>query len=464
MISPLPNNNMRPTEVLPTVDNNIRCTSLPPSHVVSFGPLYEDMQQTEHFEREYQYLILQSIPPLIRYQPPMPSRVGVIPSSIKRSPLIPATHETTTLTHHFEPSVPTTKENNMSVFSGPHFLPEKYSIKPMVAFRQSYFVPTYKVDTPSRYYAAPHIQHYFQAALQDGSYFETHSDYSADDPVNFRHAYNLSQPSNSLDSHEKEKSTHPESTTTKPNLDPNRYNHLNQPSHRPVHRNTYRPISSRPILLNRADSIRRPDPQPSTQFTYSGPSAFDSIPLETTRQESSPTESSSDFMPYEEPALPPPARKWHKPVSISSESTSEDDSDVSSNITNHNKGKQPESTDSTPKRKSAVYSPSPDIIKKRKISSDIPTKMEAIEELRQLGKFIKLWTQKDAEVCCVCFEDVTTQSNPLVYCDNALCEVIVHKNCYKIKSNIANSEHWYCDRCRPSNGVSVYRNVVCVLC
>lgn len=163
---------------------------------MSFGPLHDDMQQTEHFEREYQYLILQSIPPLIRYQPPMPSRVGVIPSSIKRSPLIPATHETTTLTHNLEPPV-ATKENNKSVFSGPHFLPEKYSIKPIAAFRQSYFVPTYKDDPPSRYYATPHIQHYFQAALQDGSYFETYSDYSIDDPVNFRHAYNLSQPSNS---------------------------------------------------------------------------------------------------------------------------------------------------------------------------------------------------------------------------------------------------------------------------
>lgn len=163
---------------------------------MSFGPLHDDMQQTEHFEREYQYLILQSIPPLIRYQPPMSSRVGVIPSSIKRSPLIPATHETTTLTRKLEPTV-ATKENNKSVFSGPHFLPEKYSIKPIAAFRQSYFVPTYKDDTPSRYYATPDIQHYFQAALQDGSYFETYSDYSADDPVNFRHAYNLSQPSNS---------------------------------------------------------------------------------------------------------------------------------------------------------------------------------------------------------------------------------------------------------------------------
>lgn len=261
-----------------------------------------------------------------------------------------------------------------------------------------------------------------------------------------------------MDLHEKEKYTHSEPTTTKPNLDSNRHNHLNQPSHRPVHRNTYRPISSRPKLLNRSESTRRADPQPSTatRFTYSSPSAFDSIPFETTRQESSHTESSSDFMSYEEP----PARKWHKPVSVSSESTSEDESDVSATITHH-KGKQPASAGYIPKRKAAVYSPSPDVIKKRKMSSDIPAKTEAIEELRQLGKFTKLWTQKDAEVCCVCFEDVTTQSNPLVYCDNALCEVIVHKNCYKIKSNIANNEHWYCDRCRPSNGVSVYRNVVC---
>lgn len=171
----------------------------PLPNAVSFGPVYYDLQQEDHFEREYQYLILQSIPPLIRYQPPIPSRVGVIPSSIKRSPIIPPTHETTTLTLKLEPppsSFPI-KQNNLSVFSGPHFLPEKYTIKPVTTFRKSYFVPTYKDDPPSRYYASPHIHQYFQAALQDGSYFESFPEYRPDDPVNFRHNYSLNPRSNS---------------------------------------------------------------------------------------------------------------------------------------------------------------------------------------------------------------------------------------------------------------------------
>lgn len=98
--------------------------------------------------------------------------------------------------------------------------------------------------------------------------------------------------------------------------------------------------------------------------------------------------------------------------------------------------------------------------KQRTLNSLIPTKKNAIEDLRRLGKFIKAWKQKDAEVCCVCYEDVTTASNPLVYCDNALCEVIVHKNCYRIRSQIGDEQNWYCDRCRPVNGASKHRDVV----
>lgn len=99
--------------------------------------------------------------------------------------------------------------------------------------------------------------------------------------------------------------------------------------------------------------------------------------------------------------------------------------------------------------------------RKRKTNSSVPTKVEAIEDIRQLGKFIKPWKEKDAEVCCICYEDVTTQSNPLYYCDNALCEVIVHKNCYKIQKFIGDEENWYCDRCRPvGGGPSIHRVVV----
>lgn len=165
--------------------------------VVSFGSIYQDMQQSDHFEYEYHAMLLHSVPPLVPQHPSTSSRVGVIPSSIKRTPLIPATHETTTLTHTLEPNHTTNKETHLSVFSGPRYLPEKYTIKPLTTFRQSYFTPHYKSDPPSRYYVSPHVNQYFQAALQDGSYFESYSDYRPQDPVNFRHAYSLQQPRNS---------------------------------------------------------------------------------------------------------------------------------------------------------------------------------------------------------------------------------------------------------------------------
>jgi hypothetical protein len=161
------------------------------------------MQQAEHFTHEYISMILSQIPPLVPYyhhSSHYASRVGVIPSSIKRSPIIlPNMHEATTLTRKLEPSSNKTMAttNNKSVFSGPHYLPEKYSIKAVTTFRQTYFVPNYnKHDQLSRYYVTPNINHYFQAALQDGSYFESYTTYKASDPVNFRHAYSLKQPQN----------------------------------------------------------------------------------------------------------------------------------------------------------------------------------------------------------------------------------------------------------------------------
>lgn len=204
------------------------------------------------------------------------------------------------------------------------------------------------------------------------------------------------------------------------------------------------------------------------------------------------------------PRRMPPVRKWHPPTAASSPSTSDEDSDPSVIFAPHSmsrKGKEKEtilpneiphevsvsrevstssddsslesddssSTDSEttvpvkklvlPQKRKQTSSP-PHETKKKRFGVFVPTTKEAIEELRQIGKFIKGWTHKDAEVCCVCFEDVTTPTNPLVYCDNALCEVIVHKNCYRIRNNIANVDHWYCDRCRPVDGVSVYQNVV----
>lgn len=415
------------------------------------------MQQYDHFEYEYHAMLLRELPPLVPQHPSTTSRVGVIPSSIKRTPLIPPiTHETTTLTHILEPVATVSLTPNISVFSGPHYLPEKYSIKPLTTFRQTYFTPQYKADPPSRYYVSPHVNQYFQAALQDGSYFESYSDYKPQDPVNFRHAYSMQQPRNSR-------------TLTFFLFFIIMLNFLKK---------------KKKILVDVAHMNRELPKRPIRSHNLA-----DKIPRRM-----------------------PPVRKWHQPINISSPSTSEDDSEPSviyaNPIMNSKKGKEKEiirvpspspspiattrdmssseeslddtgssSTESEilpimkPTKKSVLpqkrkqQSLSPPLISeptphKKHLGHIVPTTKEAIEELRQIGKFIKGWTHKDAEVCCVCFEDVTTPSNPLVYCDNALCEVIVHKNCYKIKNNIANADHWYCDRCRPEDGVSVYRNVV----
>lgn len=198
-------------------------------------------------------------------------------------------------------------------------------------------------------------------------------------------------------------------------------------------------------------------------------------------------------------------RKWHKPVVLSDEDfddeeTETDDSDhsyvpVSYKKKDKGKGRAMEIDTPTPSPSQVqrpptaaqsshasssrpvdyvnntfmlnLASPTPPpptstlIKRKRKTKSLVPSKSEAIEDIRQLGKFIKLWKEKDAEVCCICYEDVTTHANPLYYCDNALCEVIVHKDCYKIQKFFGNEENWYCDRCRPvSGGPSLHRVVV----
>lgn len=407
------------------------------------------MQQSDHFEYEYHAMLLRNLPPLVPQQPSTISRVGVIPSSIKRTPLIPATHETTTLTHRLEPVTNTTAAD-ISVFSGPRYLPEKYSIKAVTTFRQTYFTPNYKNEPPSRYYVSPHVNQYFQAALQDGSYFESYSEYKPQDPVNFRHAYNLQQPQNSrkfphisiviictdyilVDTTHVERDTRP--------LYPSNNNKKSVPTSTPRRIPTVRKWH-RPIIAN-SPSTSEDDSEPSVIFT--GNSSRKGKEKEIIDQK--------EIQIQRKPSV-------QRELSITSDDTSiESDSSTETDDMAQLKNPKPP----IPQKRKQPSSPTPHANKKKRFNAFVPTKKEAVEELRQLGKFIKGWTHKDAEVCCVCFEDVTTSNNPLVYCDNALCEVIVHKNCYRIRNNIANADHWYCDRCRPVNGVSVYQNVVCFI-
>ncbi|KAI8971806.1 hypothetical protein BDF20DRAFT_886541 [Mycotypha africana] len=110
-----------------------------------------------------------------------------------------------------------------NVYSGPHYQPEKYSIKPVLQFRDAFFKLEHGDDDEdddedddvddededdeseeveggtnaarrglSRYFI-PNIHRYFQAALEDGSYFESYDQYNASDLINFRHAYQPQQ-------------------------------------------------------------------------------------------------------------------------------------------------------------------------------------------------------------------------------------------------------------------------------
>lgn len=180
-----------------------------PDYAPNFDRLFKDIQQAQHYKIAYYNLFAEMIPPLVQYQLQPSTQVGLIPSSIKRSPLVlPPPHEPTTLTRKLEPPPPPITRGgrqpkaDKSVFSGPHFLPEKYSVKPVKAFRQAYFVPPPPNNTseeeeeeeqPSRYYVNPHLGRYFHAALQDGSYFESYTNYDPADPVNFRHAYRMQE-------------------------------------------------------------------------------------------------------------------------------------------------------------------------------------------------------------------------------------------------------------------------------
>ncbi|KAI7889366.1 uncharacterized protein EV154DRAFT_514890 [Mucor mucedo] len=430
------------------------------------------MQQFDHFEYEYHAMLLRELPPLVPQHPSTPSRVGVIPSSIKRTPLIPpTTHETTTLTHILEPIADNSPKTapNLSVFSGPHYLPEKYSIKPLTTFRQAYFTPQYKTDSPSRYYVSPHVNQYFQAALQDGSYFESYSDYKPQDPVNFRHAYNLQQPRNSLDvAHvDRELPKRPIRSSNPPEQLPRRMPPVRK-WHQPI--NVSSPSSSEddsePSVIYASSSSNNNNNNNNNNSKHNHNHNSHNNNVTTHSKKGKEKEIVPSPSPSQSQTAVTTINKPSGNVSTSEES-SDDESESSSSESEIMPVIAPAKKSVLPQKRKQPNPSSPiseAATKKKRFDSIVPSTQEAIEELRQVGKFIKGWTHKDAEVCCVCFEDVTTPLNPLVYCDNALCEVIVHKNCYRIRNNIANADHWYCDRCRPVDGVSVYRSVVCVVC
>lgn len=129
------------------------------------------------------------------------TRVGAVPSFAPKNQSLRNIHMgTTTLALKLEPSIPSklsyTQRSpyNISVFSGPHYQPEKYTVKTSTDLRNRFLLseqfPTTNNVSESRH-LLPSVDHYFQNALKDGSYFESYSDYNAEDPENFRHAFGV---------------------------------------------------------------------------------------------------------------------------------------------------------------------------------------------------------------------------------------------------------------------------------
>ncbi|KAK4512969.1 uncharacterized protein ATC70_003680 [Mucor velutinosus] len=135
------------------------------------------------------------------------TRVGAVPSFAPKNQSLRDMHMgTTTLALKLEPSIPSKVSSssqrtsfNVSVFSGPHYQPENYAVKPNTDYGNKYFLPEHFPPSSSEArYLMPSLAYHFQSALKDGSHFESYSDYNAEDPENFRHAYGVQHQPNQL--------------------------------------------------------------------------------------------------------------------------------------------------------------------------------------------------------------------------------------------------------------------------
>ncbi|CEP16861.1 hypothetical protein [Parasitella parasitica] len=130
---------------------------------------------------------------------PFKTRVNVIPSFAPKNQSLRNMHRgTTTLGLKLEPSLPSkvsgTQKNRFdtSVFSGPHYQPDKYTIKTSTNLGEGCVLSekSSSIDHASdSKYLIPRLDDHFTSALKDGSYFESYSSYNPEDPENFRHAF-----------------------------------------------------------------------------------------------------------------------------------------------------------------------------------------------------------------------------------------------------------------------------------
>lgn len=133
------------------------------------------------------------------------TRVGAIPSFAPKNQSLRDMHMgTTTLALKLEPSIPSKVSStsqrtpfNVSVFSGPHYQPEKYTVKSSTDYGNKHFLPEHFASTTAASssaearYLMPSLDYHFQNALKDGSHFASFNEYNAEDPENFRHAYGV---------------------------------------------------------------------------------------------------------------------------------------------------------------------------------------------------------------------------------------------------------------------------------
>lgn len=56
------------------------------------------------------------------------------------------------------------------------------------------------------------------------------------------------------------------------------------------------------------------------------------------------------------------------------------------------------------------------------------------------------WREDEPDNCCVCLSPSADEENLLLFCENPLCDVVVHQHCYGVAE--IPKDQWLCDKCQ----------------
>jgi hypothetical protein len=180
------------------MDSQSPAVTAPSSPVLSVATSQASVQSLAHSQNEgsVQDSVTTTEPRIIE---PTTSTVGTIPSNMSSVTLNhqPSNNSPLPATLALRPTLPysarTIEYDKGTVFSGPHHLPEKYSIQPCMDYRKRHLIPDelyYQRIKPSRYFVSQ-VNPFFEASMGDASQYTSYNHYNPSDPVNFRHSYPL---------------------------------------------------------------------------------------------------------------------------------------------------------------------------------------------------------------------------------------------------------------------------------